>query len=66
MSFFVARGDPKGSRRRCGVAPPEAISPARVFPKMTAACHSDAALFDLRFLDTQRANRGRRLRLVPV
>jgi hypothetical protein len=41
--------------------PPEAISPAKFFPKMTAACHC-AALLELWFLDTQEANRGRRLR----
>jgi hypothetical protein len=38
--------------------PPEAISPAKFFPKMTAACHC-AALFELWLLDTQAANRGR-------
>jgi IS4 transposase len=40
---------------------PEAISPAKFFPKMAAACHC-AALFELWFLDTQAANRGQRLR----
>jgi hypothetical protein len=47
-----------------GIAP-EAISPAKFFPKMAAACHC-AALFELWFLDTQAANRGRRLRKPPV
>ena len=45
--------------------PPEAIAPAKFFPKMAAACHC-AALFELWFADTQRANRGRRLRKPPV
>lgn len=44
---------------------PEAISPAKFFPKMAAACHC-AALFELWFLDTQAANRGRRLRKPPL
>jgi Transposase DDE domain len=44
---------------------PEAVSPAKFFPKMAAACHC-AALFELWFLDTQTANRGRRLRKPPV
>ena len=44
---------------------PEAISPAKFFPKLAAACHC-AALFELWFLDTQAANRGRRLRKPPV
>ena len=44
---------------------PEAISPAKFFPKMAAACHC-AALFELWFRDTQAANRGRRLRPPPV
>jgi hypothetical protein len=47
-----------------GIAP-EAISPAKFFPKMAAACHC-AALFELWFLDTQAANRGRRLRKPPL
>jgi len=47
-----------------GIAP-EAISPAKFFPKMAAACHC-AALFELWFLDTQAANRGRRLRKPPI
>jgi hypothetical protein len=41
--------------------PPEAISPAKFFPKLAAACHA-YALFELWFLDAQRANPGRRLR----
>jgi hypothetical protein len=41
--------------------PPEALSPAKFFPKMAAACHC-AALFELWFLDIQAANRGRHLR----
>ena len=45
--------------------PPEAISPAKLFPKLAAACHC-AALFELWFFDTQAANRGRRLRKPPV
>lgn len=45
--------------------PPEAIAPAKFFPKMAAACHC-YALFELWFADTQRANRGRRLRKPPV
>lgn len=44
---------------------PEAISPAKFFPKLAAACHC-YALFELWFLDTQAANRGRRLRKPPV
>lgn len=44
---------------------PEALSPAKLFPKMAAACHADA-LFALWFSDTQRANPGRRLRKPPV
>jgi len=47
-----------------GVAP-EAISPAKFFPKMAAACHA-AALFELWFGEAQRANPGRRLRKPPV
>jgi hypothetical protein len=47
-----------------GIAP-EAISPAKFFPKMAAACHA-AALFELWFLEAQRANPGRRLRKSPV
>ncbi len=47
-----------------GVAP-EAISPAKFFPKMAAACHAHA-LFELWFLDTQRVNPGRRLRKPPL
>jgi hypothetical protein len=47
-----------------GIAP-EAISPAKFFPKMAAACHA-AALFELWFLEAQRANPGRRLRKPPV
>ena len=41
--------------------PPEALSPAKFFPKLAAACHA-YALFELWFLDTKRANPGRRLR----
>ncbi len=37
--------------------PPEAISPAKFFPKLAAACHC-YALFEVWFLDAQRANRG--------
>jgi len=44
---------------------PEAISPAKFFPKMAAACHA-YALFELWFLEAQRANPGRRLRKPPV
>ena len=44
---------------------PEAISPAKFFPKMAAACHAHA-LFELWFVETQRANPGRRLRKPPV
>jgi hypothetical protein len=44
---------------------PEAISPAKFFPKMAAACHA-YALFDLWFGEAQRANPGRRLRKPPV
>jgi hypothetical protein len=51
--------------RRCGAAPPEAISPARLFPKLAAASHC-YALFEVWFLDAQRANRGRRLRPPPL
>jgi len=47
-----------------GVAP-EAISPAKFFPKLAAACHA-YALFELWFLDAQRANPGRRLRKPPL
>jgi hypothetical protein len=45
--------------------PPEAISPAKFFPKMAAACHA-YALFELWFLDAQRANPRRRLRKAPL
>jgi hypothetical protein len=41
--------------------PPEAISPAKFFPKLAAACHA-YALFELWFLEAKRANPGRRLR----
>jgi len=44
---------------------PEAISPAKFFPKMAAACHC-AALFEVWFRDTQAANRGQRLRKPPL
>lgn len=47
-----------------GIAP-EAISPAKFFPKMAAACHC-AALFELWFRDTRAANRGQRLRQPPL
>ena len=40
---------------------PEAISPAKFFPKLAAACHA-YALFELWFLEAKRANPGRRLR----
>ena len=45
--------------------PSEAISPAKFFPKMAAACHA-YALFEMWFLEAQRANPGRRLRKPPV
>jgi hypothetical protein len=45
--------------------PPEAISPAKFFPKLAAACHA-YALFELWFCQTQRANPGRRLRKPPL
>lgn len=45
--------------------PPQAISPARFFPKLAAASHC-YALFEVWFLDAQRANRGRRLRPPPL
>lgn len=45
--------------------PPEAISPAKFFPKLAAACHA-YALFALWFCQTQRANPGRRLRKPPL
>jgi hypothetical protein len=45
--------------------PPQAISPARFFPKLAAASHC-YALFEVWFLDAQRANRGRRLRPPPM
>ena len=44
---------------------PEALSPAKFFPKLAAACHA-YALFELWFLDAQRANPGRRLRKPAV
>jgi hypothetical protein len=44
---------------------PEAISPAKFFPKMAAACHC-AVLFELWFRATQAANRGQRLRKPPL
>jgi len=47
-----------------GIAP-EAISSAKFFPKMAAACHC-AALFEVWFFDTQAANRGQRLRKPPM
>ncbi len=45
--------------------PPEAISPAKFFPKLAAACHA-YALFELWFLEAQRANPRRRLRKPPI
>ena len=57
----VAQGEVAAA---AGLAP-EAISPAKFFPKLAAACHA-YALFELWFLDTQAANRGRRLRKPPV
>ncbi len=39
---------------------PEAISPAKFFPKLAAACHC-YALCELWFAEAKRANRGRRL-----
>lgn len=47
-----------------GVAP-EAISPAKFFPKMAAACQA-YALFELWFAETRRANPGQRLRKPPL
>jgi hypothetical protein len=44
---------------------PEAISPAKFFPKMAAACHA-YALFELWFLEARRANPGQRLRKPPL
>ena len=46
-------------------AAPQAISPARFFPKLAAASHC-YAFFEVWFLDAQRANRGRRLRPPPL
>jgi hypothetical protein len=57
----VAQGEVAAA---AGLAP-ETISPAKFFPKMAAACHC-AALFELWFLDTQAANRGRRLHKPPL
>jgi len=45
--------------------PPEALSPAKLFPKLAAACHA-YALFELWFHDTRRANPGQRLRKPPL
>lgn len=45
--------------------PPEALSPAKFFPKLAAACHC-YALFELWFCEAQRANPGRCLRKPPV
>lgn len=44
---------------------PEAIAPAKFFPKLAAACHAHA-LFELWFRDAKRANPGRRLRKPPL
>ena len=44
---------------------PEAISPAKFFPQMAAACHC-FALFEVWFRDTQAANRGWQLRKPPL
>ncbi len=44
---------------------PEAISPAKFFPKMAAACHA-YALFELWFLEARWANPGQRLRKPPL
>jgi hypothetical protein len=44
---------------------PEAIAPAKFFPKLAAACHAHA-LFELWFHDTRRANPGQRLRKPPL
>jgi hypothetical protein len=57
----VAQGEVAAA---AGLAP-EAIAPAKFFPKMAAACHC-YALFEVWFADTQRANRGQRLRKPPV
>lgn len=57
----VAQGEVAAA---AGLAP-EAISPAKFFPKMAAACHC-AALCALWFVETQRANPGRRLRQPPL
>jgi hypothetical protein len=45
--------------------PPQAISPARFFPKLAAASHC-YAFFEVWFLDAQCANRGRRLPPAPA
>jgi len=57
----VAQGEVAAA---AGLAP-EAIAPAKFFPKMAAACHC-YALFEVWFADTQRANRGQRLQKPPV
>jgi hypothetical protein len=57
----VAQGEVAAA---AGLAP-EAISPAKFFPKMAAACHC-AALCELWFAEAQRANPGRRLRKPPL
>jgi hypothetical protein len=44
---------------------PEALSPAKLFPKLAAACHC-YALCELWFLETQGANPRRRLRKPPL
>lgn len=43
---------------------PEALSPAKFFPKVAAACYA-AAVFEAAFLETQRANPSHRLRRPP-
>lgn len=51
----------QGEVAEAAAVAPEAISPAKFFPKMAAACHA-YALFELWFWQTQRANPRRRLR----
>ena len=51
----------QGEVAEAAAVAPEAISPAKFFPKMAAACHA-YDLFELWFWQTQRANPRRRLR----
>jgi hypothetical protein len=51
----------QGEVAEAAAVAPEAISPAKFFPKMAAACHA-YALFELWFWQAQRANPRRRLR----